>query len=77
MIATLLLDPDLSKLAPFVYGGCLLILVLPVLFIWTIVKAFSSEGAAQRRAIVGLVLVLGALLLGRPLMMLALAFLPH
>jgi predicted branched-subunit amino acid permease len=67
----LLLDPDLSKMAPFLAVG------LPVLFIWLIVKAFTSEGAAQRRALLGLVLAVVALLLCRPLLMVGIAFLPR
>lgn len=77
MLLTLLLDPDLSKVAPFVLAGWLLAVALPVLLIWAIYKACYSEGAAQRRALSGLVLVVVALLLCRPLILLGLAFLPR
>jgi len=77
MLLTLLLDPDLSKLVPFVLGGLALAVVLPVLLIWAIVKAFSSEGAARRRALIVLALVVVALLICRPLIMLGLVFLPR
>jgi hypothetical protein len=77
MRLTLLLDPDLSKLAPYVLSGLVLAVVLPALLIWAIYKACYSKGAAQRRALIGLVLVVVALLLCRPLIMLGLVFLPR
>lgn len=76
MLLTLLLDPDLSKIAPLILAGWLLALGLPAAIIWLIIKFFTLKSAAKWQALIGLVFVVGTLLLCRPLILLCIAFLP-